>query len=69
MTGDLCSLSDDEREVLIVWNIDQMATAHDREVSMRHWKRAQLFIRGRSVAAQLKADRAVGRVAPRVMPA
>lgn len=61
MRNDLVNLSDAEREVLIVWNIDQMATARARAESMLHWKRAQLLIRGRSVAAQMKVDRALGR--------
>lgn len=55
--NDLVSLSDDEREVLIVWNIDAMAHAHDRDVATRHWKRAHLLMAGRSSAQQARLDR------------
>lgn len=65
--NDLVSLSDEEREVLIEWNIDQMAHAHARATSDLHWKRAKLLVRGRSAAAQMKVDRAMGR-APRAAP-
>lgn len=61
MRNPLVSLSDAEREVLIDWNIDQMAHAHVRATSDMHWKRARLLVRGRSAAAQLKVDRAMGR--------
>lgn len=55
--NDLVSLSDDEREVLIVWNIDEMAHAHDRDVAERHWKRADLLCKGRSPAQQARLNR------------
>lgn len=55
--SDLVSLSDDEREALITWNIEQMAHEHDREAAMRYWKRADLLMKGRSAQQRDRLDR------------
>jgi hypothetical protein len=60
MINELVSLSDDERECLIQFNLDKMAHEHDRDTAMRYWQRASLLIRGRSMACVAKMERARG---------